>query len=104
VSEGLVEMIKGMLQESLKATVTRQLGYVLSRKAYSDFRKRVDYSETGGAPLLGVKGVCIICHGRSNVNAIKNAIRVAAEFALGRINEKIEAELEAASAQKMAAQ
>jgi glycerol-3-phosphate acyltransferase PlsX len=104
VSEGLVEMIKGMLQESLKATVARQLGYVLSRKAYSDFRKRVDYSETGGAPLLGVKGVCIICHGRSNVNAIKNAIRVAAEFALGRINEKIEAELEATSAQKMAAQ
>ena len=43
----------------------------------------MDYSEYGGAPLLGVKGVCIICHGRSNANAIKNAIRVAAEFAAG---------------------
>ena len=73
-----------MLQESLAATVTRKIGYVLSRAAYRDFRKRVDYSEYGGAPLLGVKGVNIICHGRSNANAIKNAIRVAAEFAEGR--------------------
>ena len=53
----------------------------------------MDYSEYGGAPLLGVKGVCIITHGRSNANAIKNAIRVAAEFAEGNINERIEAEL-----------
>ena len=94
VSEGLVEMIKAMLQESLAATVTRKLGYVLSRTAYRDFRKRVDYSEYGGAPLLGVRGVNIICHGRSNANAIKNAIRVAAEFAQGNINEKIAAELD----------
>src|ERR1700726_4914243 len=81
VSEGLVEMIKNMLHESLAATVTRKIGYVLSQAAYRDFRKRVDYSEYGGAPLLGVKGVSIICHGRSNANAIKNAIRVAVEFA-----------------------
>ncbi len=94
VSEGLVEMIKNMLQESLAATVTRKLGYVLSRAAYRDFRKRVDYSEYGGAPLLGVKGANIICHGRSNANAIKNAIRIAAEFAEGRVNQKIEAELD----------
>lgn len=93
VSEGLVDMIKQMLQESLEATITRKLGYVLSQAAYKDFRKRVDYSEYGGAPLLGVRGVCIICHGRSNANAIKNGIRVAAEFANGRINERIEHEL-----------
>jgi glycerol-3-phosphate acyltransferase PlsX len=93
VSEGLVEMMFNMLKESLEATVTRKLGYVLSREAYRDFRKRVDYSEYGGAPLLGVKGVSIICHGRSNANAVKNAIRVASEFAHGRVNEKIEAEL-----------
>ena len=104
VSEGLVEMIKGMLQESLAATVTRKLGYVVSRAAYRDFRKRVDYSEYGGAPLLGVKGVNIICHGRSNANAIKNAIRVAAEFAQGRINEKIEAELDRTASLKAMAQ
>ena len=93
VSEGLVDVIKHMLQESLKATITRQIGYVLARSAFADFRKRVDYSEFGGVPLLGVKGVCIICHGRSNPKAIKNAIRVATEFASGRINERIENEL-----------
>jgi glycerol-3-phosphate acyltransferase PlsX len=55
----------------------------------------VDYSEYGGATLLGVRGVCIICHGGSNANAIKNAIRVAAEFAEGRVNEEIEGHLAA---------
>jgi glycerol-3-phosphate acyltransferase PlsX len=90
VSEGLADMITGMLRESLAATITRKIGYVLSRAAYSDFRKRVDYSEYGGAPLLGVKGVCIICHGRSNANAIKNAIRVAADYSSGNINQQIE--------------
>jgi glycerol-3-phosphate acyltransferase PlsX len=94
VSEGLVDIIKHMLQESLKATITRKIGYVLSRAAFADFRKRVDYSEYGGAPLLGIKGVCIICHGRSNANAIKNAIRVAAEFAEGRVDHRIEEELQ----------
>jgi len=104
VSEGLVDMIRDMLKKDLGATVTRKLGYVLSREAYSDFRKRVDYSEFGGAPLLGVKGVSIICHGISNANAVKNAIRVAAEFAQGRVNEKIEEELDGAFASKVAAQ
>lgn len=104
VSEGLVEMMQSMLRESLEATITRKLGYVLSREAYRDFRKRVDYSEYGGAPLLGVKGVSIICHGRSNANAIKNAIRVASEFAHSRINEKIEVELDRTAASKVAAQ
>src|SRR6266849_4516608 len=102
VSEGLVEMIKSMLQETLATTVTRKLGYDLSRAAYRDFRKRVDYSQYGDAPLLGVRGVSIICHGRSNANAIKNAIRVAVEFAHGRINEKIEAELERTASLKVA--
>jgi phosphate acyltransferase len=102
VSEGLVDMITAMLKESLAATVTRKIGYVLSRAAYRDFRKRVDYSEYGGAPLLGVKGVTIICHGRSNGNAIKNAIRVAAEFAKSRIDERIASELDAVPSSKVA--
>ena len=100
VSEGIVELIIDMLRESLEATVRRKLGAVLSRDAYRELKKRVDYSEYGGAPLLGVKGVNIICHGRSNANAIKNAIRVAAEFARGRVNEKIEAELERSPSSK----
>jgi glycerol-3-phosphate acyltransferase PlsX len=75
---------------------------VLARGAFADFKKRVDYSEYGGAPLLGVKGVCIICHGRSNGNAMKNAIRVAAEFASSGVNEKIEEELRVWSGEKLA--
>jgi glycerol-3-phosphate acyltransferase PlsX len=93
VSEGLVDMIRGMLRESLEATLSRKIGYMLSRSAYTDFKKRVDYSEIGGAPLLGVKGVCIICHGRSNSNAIKNAVRIAADFASSNMNLRIEEEL-----------
>ena len=81
------------LKESLKATITRQVGFLLSRSAYADFKKRLDHTEYGGAPLLGVKGVCFITHGSSNTNAIKNAIRVAAEFADRNINSKIEREL-----------
>src|SRR5215471_2894887 len=93
VSEGLVDMVKHVLQESLEATLASKIGYVLSKTAYADFRKRLDYSEYGGAPLLGVRGVCIICHGRSNANAIKNAIRVAKEFAEFRVSQRIEDEL-----------
>jgi phosphate acyltransferase len=66
---------------------------VLFRSAFKSFKRRLDYSECGGAPLLGVKGVCIICHGRSNANAIKNAIRVAAAFAGAEMNQHIEREL-----------
>jgi glycerol-3-phosphate acyltransferase PlsX len=102
VSEGLVDMVKQMLQESLSATITRRIGYVLSRSAFRDFKKRVDYSEYGGAPLLGVRGICIICHGRSNANAIKNAIRVAAEFSSGNVNQRIENELRQWAAEHVA--
>lgn len=94
VSEGLVEAIKHMLQESLASTITRKIGYVLSRAAFKDFKKRVDYSEYGGAPLLGVKGVVIICHGRSNDNAIRNAIRVATELCAEHVNDRIGHEME----------
>ncbi len=93
VSEGLVDMVRHLLRESLQATITGKIGYVLAKTAFMDFKKRVDYSEYGGAPLLGVRGVCIICHGRSNANAIKNAIRVAKEFSVGQVNQRIEVEL-----------
>jgi phosphate acyltransferase len=93
VSEGLVDMVRHLLRESLEATITGKIGYALAKSAFTDFKKRVDYSEYGGAPLLGVRGVCIITHGRSNANAIKNAIRVAKEFSLGHVNQRIEDEL-----------
>jgi glycerol-3-phosphate acyltransferase PlsX len=97
ISEGLVEAVSSLLKEALSSTLSSKVGYVLARKAFKVFKKRVDYSEYGGAPLLGVRGVCIICHGGSNANAIKNAIRVAAEFAEGKVNEKIERYLAEAS-------
>jgi glycerol-3-phosphate acyltransferase PlsX len=98
ISEGLVEHIGGMLKKAIKSSLTSQLGYALSKRAFDDFRKRTDYSEYGGAPLLGVRGVTIIGHGRSNPNAIKNAIRVASELCKARVNEKIDQELTAAAA------
>lgn len=90
ISEGLVEAVRYLLKESLQATITRQVGYMLSRSAFAEFKKRLDYSEYGGAPLLGVKGAVIVAHGSSNANAIKNAIRVTAEFADRQINSRIE--------------
>ncbi len=90
ISEGVANLVRTVLKESLRTTITRQVGYLLSRSAFSDFKKRIDHTEYGGAPLLGLKGVCIITHGSSNANAIKNAVRVAAEFSERRINESIE--------------
>jgi glycerol-3-phosphate acyltransferase PlsX len=90
ISEGVVNLVRAALKEALQATVTRQVGYLLSRSAFGDFKKRLDHTEYGGAPLLGLKGVCIITHGSSNANAIKNAIRVASEFAESRVNDEIE--------------
>jgi phosphate acyltransferase len=90
ISEGMVETVRFLLKQSLQATISSQVGYLLSRKAFADFKKRLDYSEYGGAPLLGIKGVCIVSHGSSNSNAIKNAIRVAVEFANSRLNRTIE--------------
>jgi glycerol-3-phosphate acyltransferase PlsX len=90
ISEGVANLVRTVLKESLKATITSQVGAMLSRSAFTDFKKRIDHTEYGGAPLLGLKGVCIITHGSSNANAIKNAVRVAAEFAERRINQSIE--------------
>src|SRR3984957_16501116 len=98
LSEGLVEHIGGMLKKAIKSSLTSKIGYALSKSAFDDFRKRTDYSETGGAPLLGVRGITVIGHGRHNPNAIKNAIRVAAELCRSRVNEKIEQELSSAAA------
>ena len=92
-SEGVAKLVSVSLRESLKSTVTSQVGALLSRAAFSDFKKRLDYSEYGGAPMLGVRGVCIVGHGSSNDKAVMNGIRVAAEFAQAEVNAGIEAAL-----------
>jgi glycerol-3-phosphate acyltransferase PlsX len=94
-SEGVANLVRAILKETLAATITRQVGYLLSRSAFSDFKKRLDHTEYGGAPLLGVKGACFITHGSSNANAIKNAVRVAADFVERRITNDIETQLAA---------
>ena len=94
-SEGVANLVRTTLRESLEATITRKVGALLSRSAFSDFKKRIDHTEYGGAPLLGIKGPCFITHGSSNANAIKNAIRVANDFVDRKITANIEAELAA---------
>jgi phosphate acyltransferase len=95
-TEGAAKLFSTSLRESLKSTVTSQVGALLSRRAFDDFKKRLDYSEYGGAPLLGVRGVCIVGHGSSNEKAIMNGIRVAAEFAHAEVNSGIESALHTA--------
>lgn len=95
ISEGVVLHISGLLKTALTSSLSAKAGYVLARKAFKDFRKKIDYSEYGGAPLLGVRGTAVIGHGSSNPNAIKNAIRVAAELCRSKVNEKIDRELAA---------
>jgi glycerol-3-phosphate acyltransferase PlsX len=92
-SEALGEMVNRTLREELSRTFRRKIGAFLAASAFDGLKKRMDYSEYGGAPLLGVKGGCIVCHGRSNAKAIKNAVRVAYDFARNRIDEKIRAKV-----------
>lgn len=95
LSEGLADMIVKLLGQELRSGFLNRAGAALAKAggAFKTLKKRIDYSEYGGAPLLGVKGVCIICHGSSNVNAIKNAIRFAAEYSAAGANTRIEHDL-----------
>jgi len=98
VSEGLIETVMRMLKEELQASLQTKAGAFLSKPAFERFKQRLDYAEYGGAPLLGINGVTVICHGRSNSRAIRNAIRVARDFCQGNINSRIEAEIGARAA------
>jgi glycerol-3-phosphate acyltransferase PlsX len=93
LSEGLVEMVEDLLGEELQSTFSSQVGYLLSRRAFRRFRKRVDYSEYGGAPLMGVAGLCIVGHGRSSVKAIRNAVAMASRFVSSNVLARVEHEI-----------
>lgn len=92
-AEGLAESLVTLIKEQIDADPLARLGGLFLRGALKDVHKKMDYSEYGGAPLLGVNGVCIICHGKSNPKAIRNAIRVAAESAQKGTNRQIRQEL-----------
>ena len=90
-SEGLAETILKMLKREIANVATGKLGYLMIKPAIRNFKKRTDYDEYGGAPLLGINGTCIISHGRSTARALKHAIRVAAEMSRQRVHETIAA-------------
>jgi len=93
VSEGLVETIEALLHDELASTFGGRVGSVLSRQAFRRFRRRVDYSEYGGAPLVGLNGLCIVGHGRSSSKAVANAVTMAVravkEDLLGRLSRDL---------------
>jgi glycerol-3-phosphate acyltransferase PlsX len=95
LSEGLVEMVEEQLGAELSSTFSSQVGYLLSRRAYRRFRKRVDYSEYGGAPLLGVSGLVLVCHGRSSAKAIRNAVVAASRFVADGVIDQVERQVAA---------
>lgn len=94
ISESLAEMVGSMIKEELMRDVRSRLAAALAKPAFDRFKKRVDYAEMGGAPLLGIDGGAIICHGASPVKAIRNAVRVAGEWAKAGLNDHIRAALE----------
>jgi phosphate acyltransferase len=89
-SESLAEGIISGLRESFMATALTRFAGLLAKPAMKSFKKKLDYSEYGGAPLLGVKGVSIIGHGRSDAKAVRNAIRAALRAAEHRLHERIQ--------------
>lgn len=89
VSESLAEALQKFLKRHIVSSPLGVLGALLLKPSFKRFKKEVDYSEYGGAPLLGVNGVVLIGHGRSNAYAIKNAIRMAKKEVEHRFNEKI---------------
>jgi glycerol-3-phosphate acyltransferase PlsX len=80
ISEGLVDAVQTLLHEELSSTFGTRVGYLLSRQAFRRFRRRVDSSEYGGAPLLGLNGLCVVGHGRSSAKAVRNGVAMAARF------------------------
>lgn len=89
VSEGIAESLMILLKEGIEKKIRRKIGYLFMKDVFKEIAKKIDYSETGGAPLLGVDGVSIICHGKSNGKAIKNAIGLAKGFVEKNLNEVI---------------
>jgi glycerol-3-phosphate acyltransferase PlsX len=94
VSEAVAEAIGVFIRENIGTSLARKLGYLLMRPAFRSLKRRVDYAEYGGAPLVGINGISIIGHGRSSDLAVKNAIRVAAELAKSEVNKHIREDIE----------
>ena len=99
ISEGVVETVERLLHEELSATVGTRVGYLLSREAFRRFRKRVDYAEYGGAPLVGLDGLCVIGHGRSSAKAVRSAVMMTAKLVNERLLDRLTQEVAAMSSE-----
>ena len=92
-SEGVVDNFAQMARHEIMKNLFAKIGYLLMKRHLKKLYKRVDYSEYGGAHLLGLNGVCIIGHGRSNPVAVKNAIKLARDYVINKVQERIESEI-----------
>lgn len=97
ISEGLVETVERLLHDELSATFGTRVGYLLSRQAFRRFRKRVDASEYGGAPLVGLNGLCVVGHGRSSPKAVRNAVAMTARFVSQGLIDRLSHDVAAAT-------
>ena len=97
ISEGLADAIKKILMKEIAGSWLGRLAYPLMAPPLLSLRRRMDYAEFGGAPLLGVNGITVICHGRSSAKAIKNAVGLAARLAESRVNELIRGDIESST-------
>ena len=97
ISEGLVDTVERLLHNELSATFSTRVGYLLSRQAFRRFRKRMDASEYGGAPLVGLNGLCVVGHGRSSAKAVRNAVAMAARLVSQGLIENLSRDVAAAT-------
>lgn len=94
ISEGVADTIKKLLLKEIGGSFLGRLAYPLIAAPLLKLKRKIDYAEFGGAPLLGVNGICMICHGRSSAKAIKNAIRRAKSLAESRMTDLIRQDIE----------
>lgn len=94
ISEGLADTLVKLLKAEISKNIMGRLGYLFLRPSLANFHRRIDYAEYGGAPLLGINGVCIICHGRSSAKAIRNAIKLSKEFVDRDFNTHLQEDLQ----------
>ena len=93
-SEGLAETIGTILKDEIKKSLKAKLGYLLIKDAFSNLEKKVDHSEYGGAPLLGINGICLICHGSSSGKAVMNAVLLGIKLVEKAFNRRLVEELD----------
>ena len=96
-AEGVVNALGKRLKEEIKSSLLGRFGYLFMRPSLKRFKSRFDYAEYGGALLLGIDGIGVIAHGRSNPHAIKNAIRISNDYAMTKVARRVREEVDSAA-------